>query len=311
MKRKQMAVAALLLTAGMSISAYAEEMTIGEQEIAVGETMTGEQEVSVGETTSGQVASADEMVTPEDIVTEDMVPISGSDLNDGIYDVEVLSSSSMFKVAACQLTVENGAMSADLTIASDSYLKLFLGTGAEAVGASEEECISFELDEAGNQVYTVPVEALDKGIDCAAWSRRREKWYDRILVFSASTLPQSAFKEGWILTAEDIGLEDGVYTVEVTLGGATGKTAVETPTEITVENGEVTATITFNSTNYDYVAIEGEKFELISEEGNSSFVIPVGGFDWNMPIKADSVALGKPRELDYTLYFDAETISEK
>ena len=31
-------------------------------------------------------------------------------------------------------------------------------------------------------VFEIPVEALDKGIECAAYSKKKETWYDRTLV---------------------------------------------------------------------------------------------------------------------------------
>ena len=41
--------------------------------------------------------------------------------------------------------------------------------------------------------FTIPVEALDAAIPCAAFSKRREKWYDRDLVFSSASIPEEAF----------------------------------------------------------------------------------------------------------------------
>jgi hypothetical protein len=49
------------------------------------------------------------------------------------------------------------------------------------------------LTEAGAKVFTVSVEALNLELDCAAWSIRKEKWYDRTLVFESAQLPAEAF----------------------------------------------------------------------------------------------------------------------
>ena len=43
---------------------------------------------------------------------EKQSPIYADDLNDGTYSIEVRSSSSMFRVIACQLTVSDGTMTA-------------------------------------------------------------------------------------------------------------------------------------------------------------------------------------------------------
>lgn len=260
------------------------------------------------EDTDSQVASAEEMITPQDVVDEDMVPIYGDELKDGTYPMEVRSSSSMFNIIDCQLTVSEGEMKAAVTLSGEGYLKLYMGTGAQAVEASEEDYITFELNEEEKQVYEVPVEALDMGIDCAAFSKRKEKWYDRVLVFTSESLPQEAFKEFKITALDDLNLEDGVYQVEVNLEGASGKTAVESPAVLKVENGTFTATVIWSSPKYDYMLVDGEKYLPVNTEGNAAFEIPLTGMDYRMPVTIDSTALGKPRELDYVLYFDSSSI---
>lgn len=260
------------------------------------------------ENTDSQVASAEEMITPQDVVDEDMVPIYGDKLQDGTYSMEVRSSSSMFSIIDCQLTVIEGEMKAALTLSGDGYLKLYMGTGEEAVKASEEDYITFELNGEGKQVYEVPVEALDMGIDCAAFSKRKQKWYDRVLVFTSESLPQEAFKEFEMTDLEELNLEDGIYQVGVSLEGASGKTAVESPAVLKVENGTFTATVIWSSSKYDYMLVDGEKYLPVNTEGNASFEIPLTGMDYRMPVTIDSTALGKPRELDYVLYFDSASI---
>ena len=68
-----------------------------------------------------------------------------------------------------------------------------MGTRKEADQDTEENFIPFELDENGGKVFTVPVEALNLKLDCAAWSIRKETWYDRTLVFEAELIPAEAF----------------------------------------------------------------------------------------------------------------------
>jgi hypothetical protein len=126
--------------------------------------------------------------------TEERVlnPISADQIKDGVYEIDVDSSSSMFRVVKCELTVENGEMNAVMTMSGQGYGKLYMGTGEEALKDSEDTYIPFVLDEEGAKTFTVPVEALDKEIDCAAWSIKKEQWYDRILVFKADTIPADA-----------------------------------------------------------------------------------------------------------------------
>ena len=140
----------------------------------------------------------------ENVVQEGMVPIEGSAIQDGVYSIAVDSSSSMFKITACELTVEGGQMTAVMHMGGKGYLKLFMGTGEEAVAANEDDCIPFEENAEGEHTFTVPVEALDKGIPCAAFSKSKEMWYDRTLVFRADSLPMDAFQEGAYTKVESL-----------------------------------------------------------------------------------------------------------
>ena len=120
--------------------------------------------------------------------------ITADKLNEGTYDIDVTSSSNMFKVVKAELTVADGGMSCVLTLSGTGYGKLFMGTGEAAAAAGEEEYIPYVEDSEGKYTYTVPVEALDKDTDCAAWSIKKEQWYDRVLVFESSSLPAGALK---------------------------------------------------------------------------------------------------------------------
>lgn len=257
---------------------------------------------------SSQVASTSEMAPVQDVVEEWMTPVYSDELKEGSYEIKAESSSSMFKIESCLLKVSENKMTAVMTMSGKGYLNVYMGTGEEAVEAEEDEYIAFEEDAEGKHTYEIPVEALDYGISCAAYSKDREKWYDRTLVFYASSLPLSAWKNLDMTTAEDLNLEDGIYTAEVKLEGGSGKTQLESPATIYVEDDLVMAEITFQSSNYDYVIVDGEKSFLLNEEGNSTFLIPVAGFDYPLPLTADSIALGTPQEIEYTITFESSTI---
>ena len=269
----------------------------------------GEKEDSTQEKES-MVATQDEMAAPVDVVEEGMVPVYGKDIQDGTYSIEVESSSTMFKIADCQLTVEEDEMTAVMTLGGTGYLKLFMGTREEAVEASQEEYIPYVENEEGQYTYEVPVEALDMGIDCAAFSKNKEKWYDRTLVFKSASLPQDALLNIQMTTAEALGLKDGTYSIEVELEGGSGRTEVDSPAYIEVKDGTVTATVTWMSPYYDYVLVDGKKYEGENTEETSAFEIPVEGFDWKMPVTADTIAMSVPHEIDYTLFFDSSTIEK-
>lgn len=137
------------------------------------------------------VAGSGDTAGSMDVVKPGMTPIYGCVIKDGSYKVDVSSSSYFFNVDDCLLTVKDGEMKAKMTISSHSYLLLYLGTGEEAAAAPAEDYVDF-VDENGRCTFTIPVEALNAGIDCAAFSKNRSKWYDRVLVFEAASLPPEA-----------------------------------------------------------------------------------------------------------------------
>ena len=96
------------------------------------------------------------------------------------------SSSNMFRSVDAQLIVENGSMHCVMTLSGTGYGKLFMGTGDEAAAASEADFIPYVENAEGKYTYDVPVEALDEDTACAAWSIRKEQWYDRTLVFESA-----------------------------------------------------------------------------------------------------------------------------
>ena len=75
-----------------------------------------------GETGTSNVASASDMTEVEEVVEEGMTPISGDKVKDGTYSVAVKSSSKMFDITACELTVEGGKMTATMHMGGKGYL---------------------------------------------------------------------------------------------------------------------------------------------------------------------------------------------
>ena len=254
------------------------------------------------------VADASQMTTVEDVVEEGMTPLYASSLLEGVYPVTVDCSSSMFRIADCLLTVQGGAISARLTMGGKSYGWVYPGTAQEAASADHAEHIPAQFDENGATVFEIPVQGLDMGIPCAAFSLNKELWYDRTLVFRSDSLPLSAFADGVLVTPASLQLADGVYSVEVSLTGGSGKARVESPARLTVSDGVCTAEIVWGSKNYDYMKVEGVQYFPINTEGNSAFEIPVTVFDRPMAVIADTVAMSQPHEISYSLLFDSSSL---
>ena len=99
---------------------------------------------------------------------------------------------------------------------------------------------------------------------------------------------------------------DGTYTAAVVLEGGSGRATVESPAALTVAEGKMTATIVWSSPNYDYMIVDGEKYLPTNTEGNSTFEIPVAALGTPLTVTADTVAMSKPHEIEYTLTFTLE-----
>ena len=57
--------------------------------------------------------------------------------------------------------------------------------------------------------------------------------------------------------------------------------------------------------------VDGVQYDPVNTDGNSEFQIPVLGFDYAMPVSADTTAMSTPHEIEYTLYFDSATLEKQ
>ncbi len=257
---------------------------------------------------SPAVADASQMVAVEEVVEEGMMPVGAGNLLAGEYPVQVKSSSSMFRIEEALLHVHDGEMTATLKMSGKGYLYVFPGTAAKADAAEESARIPFVEDAEGVHTFTIPVEALDAPVPCAAFSKNKELWYDRTLLFRADSLPMEAFREGFFVTPQSLILADANYRIAVTLSGGSGRASVTSPTILKMKGGSCTAVIEWSSSNYDYMRVGGETYYPRISEGNSTFEIPVFYFDRPMTVIADTVAMSEPHEITYTLTFDSGSL---
>jgi hypothetical protein len=303
-------VTSLLLTAcgnSPENSQNASQSATSAQDTTSAQETTSDEDTTIAEETTSTEEPATEHATApqQEVGFEGMTAVYADALNPGDYDISVDSSSSMFKIAGCVLHVTDSDMTADIIIDSKSYDLLFMGSEEEA---DKSAGIPYSVNDAGQSVFTVPVEALDQEILCAALSAKKQEWYGRTLVFRADSLPDSAFRESKYVTAQALGLADGEYTAEVTLGGGSGKASVQSPAKITVTGGQAFAEIIWSSNKYDYMTVDGEKILPDSTEEFSVFTIPVKGFGSPLNVTADTTAMSQPHEIDYTLTFDQESL---
>lgn len=246
-------------------------------------------------------------------------------LPDGVYTAEFHTDSSMFRVSeACDgkgtLTVENGEMTIHISLGSKKIVNLYPGLAEDAAeeGAEllmpTEDAVTYS-DGLKEEVYgfDVPVPVLEEEFDLALIGTKG-KWYDHKVSVSN---PQAVEKNGQTEGSADNGqaegvdagsLADGAYMAEITFEGGSGKAKILSPVEITVKEGKTTAKLTWNSPNYDYMLVDGEKYVPVNTEGDSVFEIPVSALDEPLAMVGDTVAMSKPHEVDYTITFHSDTL---
>ncbi len=224
---------------------------------------------------------------------------------DGTYRVPVESSSSMFKVEDCVLTVKDGKMSAVVTLGGTGYDYLYPGTAAEAGAADSSAWAPYKENADGKYTYTIPVEALDQEVPVAAHSIKRDKWYDRALTFKSEGMEK--------ITPV---LEDGVYSVEVESSASMFKVV---DCVLTVKDGKMSAVVTLNGTGYDYLypgtaaeagAADSSAWAPYKEnaDGKYTYTIPVEALDQEIPVAAHSIK--RNSWYDRLLTFKSDTLKK-
>ena len=152
--------------------------------------------------------------------------------------------------------------------------------------------------------FDIPVPALDTEFDVALIGKKGV-WYDHKVSVSNPVLKEENGDD-----AAAIALADGTYTIEVGFEGGSGKSHVLTPCTLKVENGAATATIVWSSEKYDYMLVDGQRFDVLTTEGGSTFEIPVRALDTPLTVIGDTTAMSTPHEIEYTLTFKSATAVE-
>jgi len=101
----------------------------------------------------------------------------------------------------------------------------------------------------------------------------------------------------------------GTYLIDVTLSGGTGRASIASPAELVVfGDGSASLVVIWSSDKYDYMLVDGERYEPAIRDGHSMFVIPVKTLDKPLAVIADTTAMSTPHEIEYTITFDTASL---
>ena len=242
--------------------------------------------------------------------TRGLLPLLAKDIEEGSYEIETASSSSMFKIEKTVLYVKDNAMTADITLSGKGYSNVTMLSAADSEGLTSLEGTTVTVGKDGKYVFTLPVQSLNTELVCSAFSKKKQKWYERRVVFYSEKIPaENLFVTPYVM--QKCGLKDGSYTISVKLAGGSGKASVKSPASMCVKDGIPLARIEWSSPNYDYMILNGEKILPLANEQNSVFELPVLVFDKAMSVFADTTAMSTPHEILYQLEFSLETAQRK
>ena len=242
---------------------------------------------------------------------------------DGTYVATFKSDSTMFHVSEANqdrgiLTVKDGKMTIHVSLQSKKIVNLYPGPaedaqkeGAELLEPTIDKVIYSDGYEDEVYGYDIPVPALDEEFDVALIGTHGN-WYDHKVIVSdpvegddIQAVINGDAAEGSAAVPD---IADGEHTIEVTLEGGTGKASVDSPAVIRKSGDEIIAVITWSSPYYDYMIVDGQKYEPVNTDGNSVFEIPLPYFDKPVTVIADTTAMSEPHEIEYTLTFDSSSV---
>lgn len=256
-----------------------------------------------------KVAKGSDLASQKEVKSYGMIPIYGEYVKDGSYEIKVKSSSSFFHIEKAVLNVKDGKMDTTITMSSSSYNYIYLGKAEDAAKAEMSDYIKYK-EQADYYTFSFPVKALNEEIQCAAFSKRKKKWYDRNLLFDASSLEKGVLafnlpdydkidkamelyeaqkeaekaekdenteisiaerQSAWTPTeAMDWDLKDGEYSIELDMTGGSGRASISSPTLFVIKDGKAYAQLIWSSTYYDYMIVGGQKYENLNQDNGSS-----------------------------------------
>lgn len=91
------------------------------------------------------------------------------------------------------------------------------------------------------------------------------------------------------------------FYVDITMTGGSGKARILSPVEITVDQGSMTAALIWSSANYDYMLVDGTRYDNENPGGASTFHVPVPSLDTPLKVIGDTVAMSTPHEITYEI----------
>lgn len=232
------------------------------------------------------------------------------------YKVTAETGADMFKVVDCTLvSTKDKGMEAVITLSRQGYDYLYMGRAEEAAEADKNSWIPFN-EVNGKYTYTIPVKALNTGIEVASHSKNNNKWYDRTITFKSEGMQFQGLKEGTYEYVKDA--TNQVYTVTTD----PGMFSVTEATLSKIAEG-MKVKVTLKGTGYDALYL-GSKEDAKKDDGKNwitpcetkgegenqqyVFEIPVSALNTSIPIATHGTKSKKWFNHTITFNFNTNTV---
>ena len=90
---------------------------------------------------------------------------------------------------------------------------------------------------------------------------------------------------------------------DIKFEGGSGKAYIESPVKVTFGEDVITAQFVWSSPNYDYMIVDGVRYDNETPGENSTFTVVIPGVEEPLTVIGDTTAMSTPHEIEYTITF--------
>ncbi len=100
------------------------------------------------------------------------------------------------------------------------------------------------------------------------------------------------------------------HLIDIGFEGGTGKAFISSPVEVTEKEGRYTVRFVWSSKNYDYMIVNGRRYDNENPGGESTFTVEVDNVTEPLKVIGDTTAMSTPHEIEYLITWGGK-IEEK
>ena len=97
--------------------------------------------------------------------------------------------------------------------------------------------------------------------------------------------------------------------MDIGFEGGTGKAYIQSPVEVSCVDGDYSAVFVWSSENYDYMIVDGVRYDNENPGGPSTFTVSLENITDPLTVIGDTVAMSTPHEIEYTITWGETTVT--